>query len=149
MCHTGKQFNIFIKYFINVTRLDTSIVNYLSRFVSCFNKDHWLATKNIFRYPKGISNEINMRILYGTCWNVRLKDFSDSCRRLKHQTFHDWLLVHFGQWWNNLGISSIENGITQYNWSRIHCSVRQKKRCDWNNCYVMAIINVKKRSLLK
>jgi len=61
----------------NVTRPDIAfIVNYLSRFVTCFNKQYSCAVKNVFRY---LNATINLGILYdGTNENVYPGCFSDS-----------------------------------------------------------------------
>jgi len=51
------------------------IVNYLSRFVTCFNKQHWYAVKNVFKY---LNATINLGILYnGTNESIYSKAFSD------------------------------------------------------------------------
>jgi len=43
-----------LMFLANVTRPDIAyIVNYLSRFISNYEKQHWCALKNIFRYLKG------------------------------------------------------------------------------------------------
>jgi len=50
--------------------------NYLSRFVTCFNKQRWCAVKNVFRY---LNATINLGILYDrTNESIYLKDFPDS-----------------------------------------------------------------------
>jgi len=41
-------------FIANITRPDIAfIVNYLSRFVSSYNEQHWQAVKNVFCYLKG------------------------------------------------------------------------------------------------
>lgn len=66
-----------LKFLSNVTRPDiTFIVNFLSRFVACFDRQHWCAVKNVFRYLRGT---INYGIQYDrTCENILLEGFSAS-----------------------------------------------------------------------
>lgn len=66
-----------LMFLSNVTRPDiTYIVNYLSRYVTCYDKEHWIAVKTVFRYLRGT---INYGILYnGLCEDKRLCGFSDS-----------------------------------------------------------------------
>lgn len=46
-----------LMFLANVTRPDiTFIVNYLSRFISDYNEQHWRAIKNVFRYLKGTAD---------------------------------------------------------------------------------------------
>jgi len=66
-----------LMFLSNVTCPDiVFIVNRLSRFVTCFSKQHWCAVKNIFRY---LSVSINQGILYdGTNENPYPEGFSVS-----------------------------------------------------------------------
>jgi len=66
-----------LMFLSNVTHPDIAfILNYLSRLVLCFNKQHWYAVKNVLRYLSAI---INLGILYdGTIESVYPEGFSDS-----------------------------------------------------------------------
>jgi len=64
-------------FLLNVTRPDIAfIVNYLSRFVTCIDKQHWCAVKNVFRY---LNATINLGILNdGTNESIYPEACSDS-----------------------------------------------------------------------
>lgn len=66
-----------LMFLANVTRPDISfIVNYLSRFISNYDEQHWRAINNVFRYLKGT---IDMGILYdGSIEDTYIKGYSDA-----------------------------------------------------------------------
>lgn len=66
-----------LMFLANATRPDIAfIINYLSRFMSKYNEQHWRAIKNVLRYLKGT---VDYGILYdGSIESIQVQGYSDS-----------------------------------------------------------------------